>query len=280
MKAPFPTVTFNLFTLGMAGNPVKPNGISDLVVWAGHTFVTDYYNGRIVEYDAAGSYVASYGTVGSGVNQMTKPLGIAVDASGYIYVADSGNNRIVRFLPVSGSITEWQTFGTLGSGTNQLNKPLGVFVKNSKVYVADTGNSRIVTFDTAGGNWRAYGSKGSGDGQFYNLYDVVADDAGYIWVSDTMNKRVVKLDVTGKFITAYTGYDYTYGLAIDGYGNVFVAERQTGFIKCVNGAAVYGGKGTVTGKFTNPVGLFIGADNILWVVDVTACKVQKGQIIY
>lgn len=277
---PAPTISFSLFTLGTAGNPSKVSGISDLVVSAGHVFVTDYNNGRIVEYDEAGNYVAFYGKKGSGLNKFTKPLGISVDENGYIYVADSGNNRIVRFLPVAGAITEWQTFGTLGSGEGQLKKPLGVFVKNSTVYVTDTGNSRVVTFDTAGGSWQAYGTKGSGDGQFNNLYDVVADDAGNIWVSDTLNKRVVMLDASGNFVTAYTGYNMPYGLAIDEYGNVFVADRQDGTIKCVNGTAVYGGKGSGAGKFTNPVGLFIDADKGLWVVDVTASKVQHAQITY
>ncbi len=278
---PAATTTFAGFTLSSAGNPIKLNGISDLVVnAAGHTFITDYYNGRVVEYDAAGKYVASYGTVGTGANQMTKPMGIAIDASGYLYVADSGNSRIVRFLPSAGAITNWQTYGTLGSGANQLSKPLGVAVKDGTIYVADTGNNRIATFDTAGANWHAYGTKGSGDGQFGNPYDVAVDTQGNIWVSDTMNKRVEELDAAGNFLKAYTGYDYTYGLAIDGYGNVFVTERATGLIKCVNSTAVYGGKGTVTGKFTNPVGLFIGTDNVLWVVDVTSGKVQKTQITY
>jgi sugar lactone lactonase YvrE len=278
---PASSTVFGSYAIGTTANSIKLNGISDLVVnAAGHTFITDYYNGRVVEYDAAGKYVASYGTVGTGANQMTKPMGIAIDASGYLYVADSGNSRIVRFLPSAGAITNWQTYGTLGSGANQLSKPLGVAVKDGTIYVADTGNNRIATFDTAGANWHAYGTKGSGDGQFGNPYDVAVDTQGNIWVSDTMNKRVEELDAAGNFLKAYTGYDYTYGLAIDGYGNVFVTERATGLIKCVNSTAVYGGKGTVTGKFTNPVGLFIGTDNVLWVVDVTSGKVQKTQITY
>jgi streptogramin lyase len=280
IKPPSSTITFNKYTLGNTGNLIKIDGISDLVVSAGRVFVTDYNNGRIVEYDEAGNYVAFYGTKGSGLNKFTKPLGISVDENGYIYVADSGNNRIVRFLPVTGQITEWQTFGTLGSGAGQLKKPLGVFVKNGTVYVTDTGNSRVVTFNTAGGIWQAYGTKGSGDGQFYNLYDIVTDDAGNMWVSDTMNSRVVKLDASGNFVTVYTGYSMPYGLAIDGYGNVFVADRQTGYIQCVNGSVIYGGKGAGTGKFKNPVGLFISSDNILWVVDITSAKIQNAQITY
>jgi outer membrane protein assembly factor BamB len=85
------------------------------------------------------------GTQGSGTNQFISPRDVALDGSGYIYVADSSNNRIVRMNDMNG--TGWTSFGSTGSGTNQFISPCGVAVDVSgHIYVADQLNYRIVCF--------------------------------------------------------------------------------------------------------------------------------------
>jgi DNA-binding beta-propeller fold protein YncE len=72
------------------------------------------------------------------------PLGIAVDATGKIYVTDYANNRIVRMNDMTGA--GWTTFGMFGSGANQFNGPWGIAVDAAgKIYVTDGGNERIVS---------------------------------------------------------------------------------------------------------------------------------------
>jgi DNA-binding beta-propeller fold protein YncE len=67
-----------------------------------------------------------------------------VDASGNVYVADAGNNRIQKFSSSGTLITMW---GSLGTGNGQFSNPSGVAVDASgNVYVADTFNNRIQVF--------------------------------------------------------------------------------------------------------------------------------------
>ena len=69
---------------------------------------------------------------------------MAVDASGNVYVADSGNHRIQKFTSTGTFITKW---GSLGSGDGQFNEPGGVAVDAlGNVYVGDSNNFRIQKF--------------------------------------------------------------------------------------------------------------------------------------
>ena len=72
------------------------------------------------------------------------PRGIATDAEGRVYVADTGNKRIVVFDADGNAITE---FGSTGFDPGQFDEPVGVTVdRNGTVYVVDTWNQRIQTF--------------------------------------------------------------------------------------------------------------------------------------
>ncbi len=96
--------------------------------------------------EAANSYSfdLTWGTSGSGNGQFSYPYGVAVDASGNVYVADRGNNRIEKFDTNGNYLAQW---GTSGSGSGQFNQPFGVAVDSSgNVYVADTDNNRIEKF--------------------------------------------------------------------------------------------------------------------------------------
>ena len=72
------------------------------------------------------------------------PHGVAVDSYGYVYVTDTGNNRIEKFGPDG---TYLQTYGASAG----LKSPIGIAVdKSGDIYVADDGNNQIVEFDSNG----------------------------------------------------------------------------------------------------------------------------------
>ncbi|HXZ25382.1 MAG TPA: NHL repeat-containing protein, partial [Nitrospiria bacterium] len=80
------------------------------------------------------------------------PIGVAIDSSGNIYIADSANNRIVSMSDMNGA--NWTPFGSMGSGRGQFITPSGVAVDSSgNVYVADLGNNRIVKTNMTGTIW-------------------------------------------------------------------------------------------------------------------------------
>ena len=79
---------------------------------------------------------------------LRNPIGVAVDVSGNVYVADTGNHRIQKFDSEGNFLRKW---GTLGSGDGQFGYPYGVAADGSgNVYVADTDSHRIQKFDSEG----------------------------------------------------------------------------------------------------------------------------------
>ncbi len=103
------------------------------------------------------TFGTQWGIEGIGDGQFNQPVGIAVDSSGNVYVADSGNSRIQKFSSNGKWLTKW---GSFGSGDGEFNEPLGVAVDLAgNVYVADSGNRRIQRFSSAGeflGQWRSF----------------------------------------------------------------------------------------------------------------------------
>ena len=187
-----------------------PSGVA--VDAAGNLYIADTANNRIRKVsNGAITTVAGNGTAGySGDNspatdaQLNQPAGVAVDASGNLFIADTANNRIREVS--GGAITTVAGNGTAGySGDNgaatgaQLNRPAGVAVDASgNLFIADTTNNRIrevsgATITTIAGN----GTAG------YSVYDgpaigaelnyptgVAADASGAVYVADTGNNRV------------------------------------------------------------------------------------------
>jgi sugar lactone lactonase YvrE len=112
-------------------------------------YINDQSNYRVVSYlrDAtSGTIVAGIGTSGNASNQFSTAVRYNyVDASENIYIADTGNNRVMRWA--SGGSTGVIVAGTNTSGNslNQLNYPYGVWVdSSSNVFVTDESNQRVM----------------------------------------------------------------------------------------------------------------------------------------
>ena len=207
---------------------------------------------------------------------MNAPKGIAVDAKGNVYIADTGNNR-VRMIAPNGVITTFAGTGTAGSSGDggpaasaTLYQPHGLAVDLAgSLYIADFGNSRIrkVTPDgninTIAGNGVS-GYSGDGAGATAAAMDgpsaVAVDPSGNVYIADTNGNRVRK--VSGGIITtiAGTGGDgYSgenvpaltslvaspRGIAADASGNVYFGDSGSRIVKIsANGTlATIGGQG-------------------------------------
>ena len=170
-------------------------------------------------------FLAQWGSAGSGNSEFDSPTGVAVDGNGNVYVAEYYNNRIQKFDAGGAYVGQW---GGPGSGNDQFVYPYGVAVDGAgNVYVADSGNDRIQKFagdgtflmafgwDVVSGNVDTdfeicqsgdtckVGSPGSGDGQFSNPRGVAVDGAGNVYVADTSNNRVQKFDAGGAYLTQW-----------------------------------------------------------------------------
>jgi tripartite motif-containing protein 71 len=146
-------------------------------------------------------FVIKWGTPGPGNGQFNYPGGIAVDSSGRVYVTDTGNNNVQKFLlsnscpagttQVVAGVCFVKKWGIPGSGNGQFKNPHGIAVDPSgRLYVADLGNNRIQMFKGNGAFIRAWGTFGSGNGQFGEPRDVTMDNFGRVYVDDMDNHRV------------------------------------------------------------------------------------------
>jgi hypothetical protein len=132
----------------------------------------------------------------------------------------------------------------------------------------------------------AWGTKGTGDGQFDRPYDVATDSAGNVYVADFLNHRVQKFDSEGNFITKWgnqgTGdgqFDVPHGVATDSAGNVYVTDynnhRVQKFDSEGNFITKWGTYGTGDGQIINPLGIAIDLSSNVYVIDDYSELVQK-----
>ncbi len=146
---------------------------------------------------------------------LSHPDGVAVDGAGDIFIADSGNNRVVE-VPAGGG-----TQTTVNTGSYTLNSPFGVAVDGAgDVFVADSGNNRVVEVPAGGGAQTTVSASG-----LYHPYGVAVDGAGDVFIADTENNRVVEVPAGGGAQTTVgSGMDVPEAVAVDGTGDVFVAD--------------------------------------------------------
>jgi DNA-binding beta-propeller fold protein YncE len=145
--------TGRLIKLSINGEPVdyrsfdlssKPWGIdcrNDRIV------MTDFGGDKVYILNTDMKTLASFGKRGTAAGMFHGPEGVCFDDRGYIYVADSGNNRIQKFSP-SGEFV--LSFGKEGHYEGELISPADCAADNGKVFVLDSGNLRVAIFDDSG----------------------------------------------------------------------------------------------------------------------------------
>jgi sugar lactone lactonase YvrE len=251
----------------------------------GNIYIADAGNHRIRKINTAGkiSTIAGNGTIGNAGNggpaisaQLNFPVGVTVDHSGNVYIADHFNNAI-RKVSVSGILTTVAGTGMSGySGDGglavaaELQNPFDVTIDNTgNIFIADAMNNRIRKVNSSGlittiaGN----GSIGyTGDGVAATTValnrpnKVITDNFGNVYISDCFNHRVRKVSPSG-IITTIAGngtsgfggdggdataaqLNQPSGLAIDNAGNIYIADAYNNRIRKV---AVNGLISTVAG---------------------------------
>jgi DNA-binding beta-propeller fold protein YncE len=130
---------------------------------------------------------------------LNHPQGLCYDAQDNLYVADTGNHRIIVFSP--GLATLRILGGEQGSSEGQFNEPSDVAVDSTgRIIVADTRNHRLQVFGGDGTFLVTFGKQGQGDGEFNGPTNVTIDDRDNIIVTDRWNHRLQVLDRNGKHL--------------------------------------------------------------------------------
>jgi sugar lactone lactonase YvrE len=183
------------------------------------------------------------------------PSSVAVDGLGNTFIADKGNNRVLK-LSSSGVQT------TVGTG---LASPTGVAVDGAgTLYISDTANDRIVKVSTSGQQTTVLTGLNTPDA-------IAVDGAGTLYVADSGNNRIVKLSPDGTTQSNIgTGLSRPTGVALDQTGDVFVADFGNSQIVEVKPD---GTQTTVASGLSGPAGVAVDAGGNVYVAEVGTSRI-------
>ena len=247
---------------GKAASSAQINGPGGVAAdSSGNVYIADSGN-HVVRKITSGGTISTF--AGSGGNAgysgdtaaatsalLFNPIGLVVDKSGNLYIADSGNNVIRQVVGAN--------INTVVGGTAtvlQLNHPTGLALDSSgALYIADTGNRRIVRFangvaSSFAGNGFTKFSGDNGPATLAGINDptgVCVDAAGNVYITDTFNGRIRRVTpdgiittVAGNGFASYTGdggpaisasLSFPRAVLADSSGNVYVADTNNNVIR-------------------------------------------------
>ena len=283
----------------------SPSGVA--VGVGGVLYIADTLNQRVRALAPGGLLTTQAGNGTPGFNGdvilprnalLNHPLGIAADALGNWYVADTANSRVREAQPGGNLFTiagngNASYFGDGGPAIRgSVNQPEGVAVDPlGNVYIADTLDHavRMVTPDGIVTTLAGNGNPGySGDGGPANLAHlnqprgVAVDAGGNVYIADTGNNQVRRVDALGTITTVDTGGALSdpRGVAVDGAGNLYIADTGNRLVRRVspgalvttiagNGTCCYSGDGGLglDAQLNQPWGIAVDANGNVYVAD-------------
>jgi len=288
---------------------------------AGNIYVADYGNNLIRKISTAGivSTIAGNGTQGSlngkgTASSFNGPTGLAVDASGNIFVADNNNNEI-REISAAGLVTTVAGSDSIGAvdgigSAAYFFGPTGIAIDASgNLLVTDAGNNLIRKVTPAGAvsTIAGNGSPGSTDGallsaSFNNPTGIALDASGNIYIADMLNSTIREINPGSGLVSTLAGgadttasingtgtaasFYFPNSVAVDASGNVYVSENINNLIRKVTQGGVvttFAGSGTagqadstgVKASFNGPSGLAIDATGNIYVADTYNNVIRK-----
>lgn len=247
---------------------------------AGNLYVADDNNNRIRKVDASSGlittltgngFVGNTGNGGPAVNAViNSPHDVALDSAGNIFFADFGNNQVRRIDASTGIITKFA--GTLSGGFTgdggpavnaSLNHPSGLaFDSADNLFIADTSNNRIRRIDASTGIITTVAGGGAGgDGipatssRLFGPGDVALDGAGNLFIADTSNHRIRRVDASTGIIATVAGTGTAGALGeggpatsaqlnqptdveVDSAGNLYIADKSNYQVRAVDSMGI------------------------------------------
>ena len=303
------------------GASARFNGLTGIAVdVSGNLYVADAVNNEIRKITPGGLVSTLAGSTVPGnkdgqgaAASFNHPVGVAVDASGNVYVADTYNSKIRKITP--GGLVTTLAGGNSGHADGQgtaasFNEPTGLAVDASgNVYVADTYNNEIRKITPSGlvstlaGAGPVYYGSTNGQGSaatFYQPSAIAVDGSGNLYVADANNNEIRFITPAGLVSTfagsttlgssdgqgAAAGFDQPQGFAVDASGNVYVADTwnfkirvitSAGLVSTLAGSTIKGysdGQGTAA-SFNQPSGITVDASGNLYIADAGNNEVRK-----
>ena len=239
----------------------------------GKIYVTDPLKDRIQVYTPAGSLKYTV------ENFNGKPVSIAVDANGSIYVGDGRTKSVMVFD------SNWQYVRKLGNGDGEFGTAGDIAVSGStgKIYVVDSAGDVVKIYNSDGTFNASIGSRGSASGQFKFPTGITVDDTNSeIWVADQANYRVQLFSLEGVYKSEIIISDSKIqGLTVDSLGRLYVVDTFQGtvYVYDRNGVrlSTVGSFGERAGELFTPIDTTIDSNNRLF---ITSSNSNNKVVIY
>lgn len=170
-------------------------------------YVCDTFNNRVQVLDVDGNYIEQLGTgeAGDSSNKFFYPRGVNIDSNGDVYIADTFNHKIKKF----DSNHNYKYSTSIGLADLEPVFPCQVLpIGNGDFIVSDTGNSQLIKFD----GYSTYATKDfnigklrTDDGVFSGSTGAAVDSQGNVYITDSLNHRVQKIDSSGNVLDKWGG---------------------------------------------------------------------------
>lgn len=231
------------------------------------------------------------GKEGEANGEFDGPIGIAIDSQGFIYVSDSGNNRIQKFSANGEFIKSW---GSEGIAKGELDTPMHITIgPDGNLYVAEYLNDRIQVFSLDGTSIRFIGLKPDGESYFDAPGGVAVDRKGYVYVADFYHHQIQKFDPEGQFLASFGKHGFVWAgnlnyptdVDITADNNLLIADAYNNRIQKIsfNGKSLakwggllgFGIPWSWKGYFKVATGTTVDADGNVYVADYHNDRIQK-----
>lgn len=229
--------SLSAFATGEEGEtkPIKkPYGVRFI---DGKLYVCDLQGSAVVIIDFAKNSYTTFSGHGSG--HIKKPLNVAVDKTGAMFVVDAGRQQVIQFAP-NGDFVRFVSMPEDKSKDVKVHvKPADVAVDDVNVYVLDMTGGSVRVFEKATGNFvKTIGAYVEGQPGGLSMPANMTLNDGKLYVTNVATGSVVVMDTSGKFLN-------TFGKIGDGFGD-----------------------------FSRPKGIAVGTEGRVWVVDNGFSNIQ------
>lgn len=232
---------------------------------------------NMIVYNKSMTSLDFYGPGQRGAGKLNKPTAVVADRFGNVYVADTGNHRIVKMFNPKKKLEFVEGIGGFGSRPGLFNAPGGLAMdSNGMVYISDTGNHRIQELRPDNQIHLWFGEQGKETGQLWRPQGIAVTNGQEKWtfykdsfivVIDLDGQRLQKFTLDGGFIAkadlAGSGVNnarLNY-IALDYYSNIWVTDSNNHcihkFDRGLNYLCSFGRKGDDDKEFIEPRGISI-----------------------